>query len=144
MSESVKNISTRIINKHDLEVNWQANSGFVPFRGELIVYDSELDAEGNLLALPEGRTVPYSHERLKIGDGSKSVGELPFIDDTLRLSTAQIFHDAGVLSNILENYLLNIDYDTMLAFDTSEIVTGSIPSTTAVLGQAILGQMVLA
>lgn len=37
----------------------------------------------------------------------------------------------------------NIDYNTLLAFDTSEIVFGA-TSTTSVLGQAILGQMVLA
>lgn len=43
----------------------------------------------------------------------------------------------------LDTYILNIDYDTLLAFDTSEIVIGT-TSTTSVLGQAILGQMVLA
>jgi hypothetical protein len=37
----------------------------------------------------------------------------------------------------------SLEYDTLLAFDTSEIVTGA-TSTTSVLGQAILGQMVLA
>jgi hypothetical protein len=39
--------------------------------------------------------------------------------------------------------MLNIDYETLLAFDTSEIVIGA-TSATSVLGQAILGQMVLA
>lgn len=38
---------------------------------------------------------------------------------------------------------LNIDYDE-LAFDTSEIVFGNLVSTSSVLGQAILGQLVLA
>jgi hypothetical protein len=42
----------------------------------------------------------------------------------------------------LDTYILNIDYETFLAFDTSEIVIGA--TTTSVLGQAILGQMVLA
>lgn len=41
------------------------------------------------------------------------------------------------------NKILNIDYDQLLGFDTSEIVVGNI-STTSVLGQAILGQMILA
>jgi hypothetical protein len=54
-------------------------------------------------------------------------------------------HNEESLFNILTNYLLNIDYDTLLAFDTSEIVIGSMPTpTTAVLGQAMLGYMVLA
>ena len=40
-------------------------------------------------------------------------------------------------ADILATYIFNIDYDTLLAFDTSEIVIGA--STTPVLGQAILG-----
>lgn len=45
-------------------------------------------------------------------------------------------------ADILITHILDIDYDTLLAFDTSEIVIGA--STASVLGQAILGQMVLA
>jgi hypothetical protein len=44
----------------------------------------------------------------------------------------------------VNNYLLNIDYDTLLKFDTNEIVINNTINTTSVLGQAILGQMVLA
>lgn len=50
--------------------------------------------------------------------------------------------DVLKLSNIIENYILNIDYENLLAFDTSEIVFGA-SNTTSVLGQAILGQMML-
>lgn len=39
--------------------------------------------------------------------------------------------------------LLNIDYD-MLAFDTTEIVFDNSSSTSPILGQAILGQLILA
>ena len=46
----------------------------------------------------------------------------------------------GKLANI--NAQLTIDYNAMLAFDTTEIVFGT--NTSAILGQAILGQMVLA
>ena len=41
----------------------------------------------------------------------------------------------------IEQYFLNIDYDSTLAFDTSEVIFGT--NSSAVLGQAILGQMVL-
>jgi hypothetical protein len=54
---------------------------------------------------------------IKIGDGSTAVTSLPFI--------------------------LEIDYTKSLAFNTSEIVFGTNSSTTAALGQAKLGQMVL-
>ena len=46
------------------------------------------------------------------------------------------------LSASVDSYLLNIDYDAILAFDTSEVVFGS--TTSPILGQAILGQMILA
>lgn len=65
------------------------------------------------------------------------------IKESIVVPSTRVTHGEDFLSNILETYILNIDYDTLLAFDTSEIVTGA-TSTTSVLGQAILGQMVLA
>lgn len=60
------------------------------------------------------------------------------------LSEVEIkIEDLDSLSTILENYILNIDYDTLLSFDVSEIVVGT-TNTTSVLGKAILGQLVLA
>ena len=47
------------------------------------------------------------------------------------------------LADIIDNYILSVDYSS-LAFDTTEIVVGSTTNTTSVLGQAILGQLVLA
>lgn len=58
-----KNIKSRIVNKHDLESNWQLATGFTPMAGEIIVYD--IDAN-------------YNYERIKIGDGSTNVNDLPF------------------------------------------------------------------
>lgn len=46
--------------------------------------------------------------------------------------------DKEYVDEIFNMYLLNIDYDVTLGFDTSEIVFGNI-STTSILGQAILG-----
>ena len=57
------------------------------------------------------------------------------------LDSSQVTHGDTLLSDILSTYILSIDYDA-LAFDTTEIVVGS--NTTSVLGQAILGQLVLA
>lgn len=65
------------------------------------------------------------------------------IDDTLsiagKVADAKAVGDA--ISEI-QSYFLNIDYDAILAFDTSEVIFGT--NTSSVLGQAILGQMVLA
>ena len=49
----------------------------------------------------------------------------------------------NAIDEIFNMYLLNINYDIALGFDTSEIVFEN-TSTTSILGQAILGQMRLA
>ena len=60
------------------------------------------------------------------------------------LITENIVHgeDKELLSAILDTYVLNIDYDTWLAFNTSEIIINN-SSTTSILGQAMLGRMIL-
>lgn len=58
-------IKTRIQLKNDTEAHWDLATNFVPREGEAIIYS----ADG---------THPFS--RLKIGDGSTTVGNLPFID----------------------------------------------------------------
>jgi hypothetical protein len=105
-----KNIKTRIQNKHDLEVNWLLAENFVPLQGELIVYDSEVDAAGEVLTktvdgatvpvLPEGRTEPYRYERIKMGDGVHTVNDLPFIAD---LSEHALKSEIPVKLSQLEN-----------------------------------------
>ena len=61
------------------------------------------------------------------------------------LDSAQVVHgeNKAYLSAIVEDYILSIDYSA-LAFDTTEIVVDTTTNTTSVLGQAILGQLVLA
>lgn len=137
----ITTLITRMAQKHDLEANWLKDAEFVPMQGELIVYDIEVDSDGNTLELPEGRIEPYLYERLKIGDGITAVCDLPFMDEILNIASANVFHQGTSLASLVESYLLNINYDS-LAFDTSEIVFNT--STSSVLGQAILGQMILA
>ena len=50
--------------------------------------------------------------------------------------------DKAYVDEIFNLYLLNIDYDNTLAFDTSEIVIGE-TTNTAMLGRAMLGRMIL-
>lgn len=61
-----KNLNTRIVNKHDTEANWIKATSFTPKPGELIVYDKDST---------------HNHGRLKVGDGSSNVNNLPFITD---------------------------------------------------------------
>ena len=62
------------------------------------------------------------------------------VEYELATTTENITHgeDLTLLSTILDTYILNIDYETLLKFDTTEIVLGS-GSTSAKLGVAILG-----
>lgn len=66
-----KNISTRLIHKHDIEANWKKATGFIPKVGEMIVYDSDDN---------------YNYSRIKIGDGITNVNDLLFTSDTLAYS----------------------------------------------------------
>lgn len=73
-----KTINARLQQKHDIEANWDKATGFIPMIGEIIVYDKEIDDNGNSLSLPEGRTTPYTYARIKIGDGKRNAHDLPF------------------------------------------------------------------
>lgn len=68
---------TRIINKHDIEANWEA-ANFTPMKGELIIYD----AEDSNTELPSNRYMPIPYQRCKIGDGITTTQNLPFLNTT--------------------------------------------------------------
>lgn len=65
---SEKTLKTRIIHKHDVELNWNKAINFIPKQGEIIVYDIDSN---------------HSYERIKIGDGVTNVNNLPFVISTL-------------------------------------------------------------
>ena len=67
MSMTKKIINSRIQNKHDTSANWELTN-FVPLAGEIVMYDAEYDANGS-----ETQAV-----RFKIGDGTRTVNNLPF------------------------------------------------------------------
>lgn len=64
---SEKFLNSRIVHKHDSESNWNKAINFVPKQGELIIYDKD---------------ETHDYVRLKVGDGTSNVNDLPFIDDT--------------------------------------------------------------
>lgn len=63
-----KNIKSRIVHKHDVELNWNKATNFIPKQGEIIVYDIDSN---------------HSYERIKIGDGVTNVNNLPFVISAL-------------------------------------------------------------
>lgn len=61
-----KTFNTRVVGKHDVESNWNKAVNFVPMKGEVIIYDADNE---------------HVYERMKIGDGSSNVNDLPFVDE---------------------------------------------------------------
>lgn len=83
-----KNLNARFIHKHDTEANWAKAENFVPKRGELIVYDVDDN---------------YTYERIKMGDGTTNVNELPFatesvVKDLLNITNNVGYLDAGTIA----------------------------------------------
>jgi hypothetical protein len=59
-----KTLKTRVIQKHDTETNWNnGDKEFIPFKGEIIIYDIDDN---------------YNYERFKLGDGITPAIDLPF------------------------------------------------------------------
>ena len=63
MSTTTKKIQSRIAQKHDLEVNWLKAENFVPMQGEIIIYDIEVDKDGNTLELPTDKNTDKKYEK---------------------------------------------------------------------------------
>lgn len=64
-----KVFNTRLILKNATEAEQTANANFVPKKGELIIYNVDSDGHNN--------------PRLKIGDGTTAVNDLPFVAATV-------------------------------------------------------------
>lgn len=92
---SEKMFNTRIIHKHDIAENWAKATGFIPKIGELIIYDPDEN---------------YAYSRIKIGDGTKTVGELSFIDE-INISNYATY-------NYVDNKFANLVNSAPEALDT--------------------------
>lgn len=79
----VKEIKARQIQKHDIAENWDKITGFIPQKGEIIVYDAE-----------DG-----SAPRVKIGDGVNLVKDLPFSGSGMTTK-----NNSAIFNNYENNY----------------------------------------
>ncbi len=121
-----KTFKTRIIQKHDIEANWQKATNFVPKKGEIIVYDIDSN---------------HNYERIKIGDGEHIPNNLPFVTDNYytksetdtklndkqaQLNTAQL---AAVNSGITSDKVTKYDNYQSQITSKYEKPDGGIPKT---------------
>lgn len=99
-----KTLQTRIISKHDTKARWDAARGFIPLKGEIIIYDDLAS--------------------LKIGDGTTYVQDLPFVDDAIKDQLLQHVGDTTVHVTAQEksfwNNKVNIDDSYDILYDELE------------------------
>ena len=110
-----------------------------PFRGSRADLDSVPKHDGYVYFCDDGSL----HFDYVDADGNLQRKQINADTLTGSLDSTKVTHGENLLSDILNTYVLSIDYSA-LAFDTTEIVVGSATNKTSVLGQAILGQLVLA
>ena len=140
---SEKKIKTRLQNKHDFESNWiiAGVNGFTPLAGELIIYDKEVDAEGNILAgaLPADRTFAYKIARYKIGDGFTNVTDLPF-NNNLGLDNGQEFGSIQQTeAQAISNGAVAFGVDTFAGLKGFEIISHDDANKAYTLSSALPG-----
>jgi hypothetical protein len=114
-----RELSSRIIHKHDSAENWAKATNFIPKQGEIIVYD---------------RDANYTYERIKIGDGITKVNSLPFLLDTDGITPV---NKGGTGADNAEEALQNLgiyigdteptDTNIRIWINTSEEGSGVIP-----------------
>lgn len=85
----LKKLKTRIINKHATAAVWNTVD-FTPLQGEVIIYDPGYDST-------DKKT--YSRERMKIGDGTHTVQELPFANE-LEAVVTETTKSIDVVTNV--------------------------------------------
>ena len=84
-----KNLNARIVHKHDLEINWEKATNFIPKQGEFIIYDEDSS---------------HSYKRIKIGNGTTTVINLPFTVATI--TNAEIDTICGTTIQLAEDVTL--------------------------------------
>ena len=120
-----KKINSRIQQKHDVAANWAKATNFIPQKGEIIIYDAEYNASGS-----ETQAV-----RFKIGDGARTVNNLPFavIDYNNRITALESkpgLDKVGTVTSVKANGT-NFNPDATGKVDLGNLGGGSGPLTFA-------------
>lgn len=84
----MKTLNARLTVKHDTTANWNAAVGFIPLRGEIIVYTDYKSYEEN------GRTVYIPG--IKIGSGNAAVQDLAFCGSEESAEILAHIRNAGI------------------------------------------------
>lgn len=98
---------SRIIHKHDTEENWIKAVNFIPKQGEIIIYDKDDN---------------YNYERMKIGDGTSKVNDLPFNMDQISDTIADLGAITIDLEGATDGTPATVDADTFQGYTIDKFV----------------------
>ena len=108
-----KTINARMQMKTDTALNWSKAINFIPKKGEIIIYEADSD---------------YGYERMKIGDGSTKVNDLPFVigakDWNQNDSTASDYIKNRPGGYTVNYPALNIEWDGVIGDRVSVDIAG--------------------
>lgn len=93
-----KQMNSRVLLKNDIEANWMKAVNFIPKQGEAIIYNAELDGQ-EPVANGQALRLPIRYPRIKFGDGTTNVNDLPFADEFIAEEIAKCYaNDVVVLA----------------------------------------------
>lgn len=81
-----KELKSRLVQKHDIQANWEKAVSFIPKQGEIIVYDKDES---------------FDYVRVKIGDGQTPVNDLAFAVANIAdipTKTSELTNDSGFIN----------------------------------------------
>lgn len=106
-----KKIKSKIIHKHDTATNWTTagNNGYIPDKGEFIVYDADSSV---------------AYERIKVGDGVTNINDLPFANDFAEKATqdgdGNVITDTYATKDSLDSKLNKLKFTGGIQFYTEQ------------------------
>lgn len=85
-------VNARIQSKRDTTENWNKARGFIPLRGEIIIYEDF----SSYTVTEYGKQVTKLIPNIKIGDGKAYVQDLPFVDEEVRNKLMEHIEDQDI------------------------------------------------
>ena len=125
-------VNTRIKLKRDTTENWNNARGFIPLRGEVIIYDDYETKTWTEMEYGEEVTKTVNIPNIKVGDGMAYVQDLPFVDQRTREILMEHINNQEIHVTLQEkafwNNKVNID-------DAEEIVSGDLIDNTLIFNR---------
>lgn len=119
-----KTITARIKSKRDTTANWNAQVGFIPLDGEIIIYTDYKTKTYTVEEYGEQVTKTVNIPGIKIGTGNAYVQDLAFIDDDTRDMLMAHINNADLHVTMAEkgfwNNKINIDDSYDIAHEELE------------------------